>query len=930
MLPFFRTLEHDNEALVGGVNMGYKIVFQPSGMISTIVEGETILKAAQRAGVEIEAYCGGAKRCGKCKIKLVEGRFDGHGIESSKSNLVEISDVERKLLSDKEIKENYRLACVTTVKGDVVIEIPRESQGTKQVILEDGSERKTVLNPAVKTYYLKLEKPSLEDKRDDFSRITDALKSQYKELNKQISIDFKVLQSLSHILRESNWEVTVFLLYDQKIIKVAAGEVKEVYGVAIDIGTTTVAAYLCELKEGSVRQTASMMNPQIRYGDDVLARISYCSGNEDGLSQLQGILVEGLNELIEKMCQQEKIEMAEVVEGVLVFNTVMEHIALKLPPQYIGVAPFTSTVAKPLDLVPEQVGVHILPSGNIHCLPSEAGFVGADNVAVLIAEEPYKEEKMKLIIDIGTNSEICLGNREKLYTTSCATGPALEGAQIKCGMRAAKGAIEGVKINIHTLEPTLRIIGNGTVPVGICGSGIIDAVAQMAKVGIIEPNGKFSKQLAGTNRIRADEKGKNEYVLYFKQDEDEHDIVVTQKDVRAVQLAKAALYAGARALMKRAGVEKVDEVILAGAFGSYIDKENALTLGLFPDCPLNQVIVSGNAAGVGARLALLNIEKRKEAAQIARAVECIETATDVDFQMAFAKAMSIPHEKDTFTSNMTYAWKCKGIDKRELPEAVLQQGTSALFNAKEMKVGLECLKVERQTSYLRMPLMQNVEAIAYGSSVKQIGCNYIPGDYRIHSLEELKNLGEMPYKTGILKEVLDCISESKDQNVILDVEGPFAIVAALMDPIKLYSCVRKNGDVLKEVLEKIADSLADYVIEAVHRGVKIISFAEPEGVMQLVGEKFYKTFVGPTSIRFFNKVVPHLDKAIIHICGKTSYSLVKGGYMVVKPFRIASDRDYVDVLLDYAENKNFKIIGHGCINNKNLREPIINRLEIAE
>lgn len=911
--------------------MEYKIVFEPSGMVAKISEDESILKAAQRAGVEIEAYCGGGKVCGKCKVKIVEGNFEGHHIVSSLENISEVTEEEKKLLTEKELSNHYRLACAVTVRGDIVVEVPEESRGAKQVILEAGCEKEVTVNPAVKAYHITLTKPTLEDARDDLTRVRDALREQYSYINKEITADFKVLKTLSEVLRLGKWEVTVYLLYDQKIIRVVPGEVSEIYGVAIDIGTTTVAAYLCELKSGKLLQTASMMNPQVRYGDDVLARVSYCNTNENGLEQLQSVLVEGLNSLIQKMCESQGIHSEDVAEAVLVFNTVMEHIALGLPPKYIGVSPFTSTTAQGIDLMPREIGLQILESGNIHCLPSEAGFVGADNVAVLIAEEPYKEEeKMKLIIDIGTNSEICLGNKNKLYTTSCATGPALEGAQIKCGMRAAKGAIEGIKINTHTLEPSLKIIGDEKVPVGICGSGIIDAVAQMAQVGIIEPDGKFSKEIKGSPNIREDEKGKKEYVLYFKQNETEHDIVVTQKDVRAVQLAKAALYAGAKTLMKHCGVEKVDEVILAGAFGSYIDKSNALALGLFPDCLLEQVIVSGNAAGVGARLALISLEKRQEAEKIAREVEFIETATDASFQTAFAKAMSIPHEEDSFTTNMTYTWKCRGLDKRELPPEVLERGEEVLFNAEQMKGNLYLLREKQGTSYLRMPLMQNVEAVAYGSGVRRIGCNYIPGEYKIRSLEELSGLGEMPYDSGILKEVLDCISNSPEENIVLDVEGPFAIVAALVNPTKLYTCLRKNGNLLKGVLEKIADSLADYVIEAINRGVKIISYAEPEGVMQLVGDKFYKTFIGPTTIRFFKKVMPHLNSAMIHICGKTSYSLVKCGYMVVKPFRVESEKDYVDILFDYASNRKFKIIGHGCINNKKMNEPIIKRLEIVE
>lgn len=633
--------------------MTCKIVFQPSGTVTEIEEGSNLLHAAQQAGVDITAYCAGTKICGKCKVKIIEGVFEGYKIKSYQKHLNSLLAEEKEFLSINEIGEKYRLACMTKVYGDIVVEIPEESREKESVILSEGKKVDFKCNPAVKSYYLELDKAVLEDNRDDLTRIKDKLVELNPNLNKEkeLDIDFEVLRELPKVLRNSDWKITAIVLNNYKIIKIHGGELKEIYGLAVDVGTTTIAASLCELHNGHTLQTSSMINPQVLYGDDVISRISYCMNNPDGLDILQSKLVYGINDLIKKMVNAEGVNVDDILEMVIVFNTAMHHIALKIQPDALGVSPFISSASEPMDFRARDFGFYMSPRGNIHTLPIEAGFVGADNVAVLISEEPYKQDKMKLVIDVGTNSEICLGNREKMYSTSCATGPALEGAQIKCGMRAALGAIEGVSIDPQTFEPTIRVIGGeNEKPTGICGSGIIDVIAQMMHTGILKKDGSFSKKVEST-RVRIGSDKKKEYVLYHKKNETENDIVITIKDIRAVQYAKAALYAGAKCLMQKCGIKKVDSIVLAGGFGSYISKENALLLGLFPDCKYDQITVLGNAALEGAKLALLNMEKRKEAKQVAKQVKFVETATDKDYYTLFSEAMFIPHKSDVFNIN---------------------------------------------------------------------------------------------------------------------------------------------------------------------------------------------------------------------------------------------------------------------------------------
>lgn len=637
--------------------MEHTVIFQPSGRRGSVAEGKTLLEAARELGVDIEAPCGGARVCGKCKIKVEEGVFQKAAIDSRVTHLSPLMEEEKAFLKAQELADNYRLCCCAGVRGDVLVFVPEESRGAKQVILETGRERIFELNPAARNYYLEMDPATLDDQTDDYARLQAGLAAKYG-LPADLRIDYTVLQSLPVAVRSEQWKVTVTVWEGKEIIKVTPGHWEELWGIAIDVGTTTVVAYLCNLKTGEVPHTTSLMNPQIRYGEDVLSRITYGMMNEDGLEKLSMAIIDGVNTLVERLTEMAGITRVDVVDMVLVFNTVMHHILLRIDPKFMGRAPFAPVFKASMNFKARDLGIQIGKGAFVHTLPVAAGFVGPDNMGVLIAEEPHKQDRMRLIIDIGTNGEINFGNRERLLCTSCATGPALEGAQIKFGMRAAPGAIERVKIAPGDKEPKIKIIGQddwyetGDEPIakGICGSGIIDVIAEMFKAGIISSSGRFNKE-ASASRVRRGADGKMEYVLCYAGDSSiGQDITVTQKDVHAVLLAKAALYVGARYLMQKLGVSKPASVTLAGAFGSYINKESAMVMGMFPDCDFDHVQAVGNAAGDGAKLALLSLAKRQEAREVAGFVEFVETATESDFLEQFIAAMAFPHSKDRFPS----------------------------------------------------------------------------------------------------------------------------------------------------------------------------------------------------------------------------------------------------------------------------------------
>ena len=632
----------------------HHVIFQPSGRRGVIAEGTTVLEASRSLGAGIESVCGGKGYCGKCRVRLEQGTFERYGITSLPDHLGPFTEEEARFIDDSERSEGFRLACLAVIKGAILIFVPDESRAGGQVVRKDLIEKAISLNPAVRLFTLTLTPPNLDDPMGDFERLASALADRFGIPRPEI--DYPALIGLPAALREGNWTVTAALRMEREILAVFPGAVEEAYGLAIDVGSTTLAAYLCSLRDGRIIATESLMNPQITYGEDVIARITYVTDHpDDGLEKLRGAIIDGLNRLIRAVAASGGLTPAHILEMTIVGNTAMHHLLLGIDPRSLGASPFTPAVQRSLDFKARDLGIEAHRGAGVHLLPIEAGFVGADNVGVLIAQEPHLSGEMVLIIDVGTNGEMVVGNRERLLSASCATGPALEGAHIRFGMRAAPGAIERIRINPVTLEVSFKVIGQECwrpeAPIrdarGICGSGIIDGVAELYRAGIIDPTGRFRANLP-TPRLRLRE-GRPEFVIAWKGETSlEEEITIGQQDVRSVQLAKGALYAGAKLLMKHLGISRLDRVVLAGAFGSYIDKTEAMRLGMFPDCDLEKVSSVGNAAGDGARLALLDRDKRREAETLARQVEYIELSSDPDFQEAFIDALTIPHATDTF------------------------------------------------------------------------------------------------------------------------------------------------------------------------------------------------------------------------------------------------------------------------------------------
>jgi uncharacterized 2Fe-2S/4Fe-4S cluster protein (DUF4445 family) len=630
------------------------ILFQPSGQRGDIEAGKTILQAAQELGVPLQSVCGGKNTCGKCKVRVENRTLGKDG--SSPPLLSPFTPEEKKFISEEEQEAGYRLACVAQLFGEVLVFIPEESRGVQQVIRKEAREIAVELNPAVKACYAELPPPTLHEPTADFERLLRVLDQSFGL--RGLTIDLQTLRLLPQQLREADWKVTAMVWMDREIVDLQPGKVEDYYGAAVDIGTTTVAAYLCNLRTGRVVSTGSMMNPQVAYGEDVMSRITYAMVNpQEGLKRLQGVIINGLNGLIQSAAQAAQIPSRAILEMTVVGNTAMHHIFLGIDPHSLGLSPFPPATHHSLNIKARELGLKIHPAAYVHVLPIEAGFVGADNVGVLISETPYQKDDLTLTIDIGTNGELVLGNRKKLLSSSCATGPALEGAHLRFGMRAAPGAIERVRIKPETLEVRYRVIGQDKwsdeckpeeiQARGICGSGIIEVIAEMFRTGIVEKSGRVNGNFS-TPRLRKIEKGYEFVIAWAEETAIGQDITVSTSDVRAVQLAKGALYSGAKIMMKQLGVSRLDKVVLAGGFGSYVDPERAMILGMFPDCDLKNVVAVGNAAGDGARIALLNRDKREEADRIAREVEYIELTVYPEFTMEFAEAMAFPHLKDPF------------------------------------------------------------------------------------------------------------------------------------------------------------------------------------------------------------------------------------------------------------------------------------------
>ncbi len=665
------------------------VIFQPSGVRGEVPKGCNIIEASRLLGVDIEALCGEKKVCGKCIVRVEEGNFEKYNIQSSMDHVSPWKEEEAPFINAEGRKKGLRLGCIAEINDDILVFVPEESRAGKQVVSKAARDIHIDHDPAVKLYSIELQAPTFEDKIGDFERLTNALEREYGLTD--LTIDIVALRKLPSILREGNWVVTVSVWNDKEIIRTKPGRHTDSYGVAIDVGTTTCAAYLCNLQTMEVLGTSSLMNPQCKYGEDVMARITFHMTTPDGLKRMSDDIIEGINELVAKAvalthpekkkvkkkkgdtgpAQYEEVieegktylrlEMEDIEDITIGFNTAMHHILLGLNPEYVGLAPFPPVIHHSLDIKARDLGIGINDSSYIFALPNEAGFVGGDNVGVLLAEEPYKHDEIQLIIDIGTNGELILGNRHKLVSSSCATGPAMEGAQLAFGMRAAPGAIERIIIDPETLDVDYKVIGRDETrkfskpedmkAKGICGSGILDVLAELYSSGVITKTGVFNKKyLKGNERFRKNaDTGQPEFVLAWKEESSiEKDIVITQKDVRQIQLAKGALYAGCKLMMKRMGVEKVDKVKIAGAFGTHVDRTKALVMGLFPDCEIESIYGVGNAAGDGCRAALLNVQKRTEANWCSRNVEYLELTVEPTFEQDFSEAMQLPHMIDEF------------------------------------------------------------------------------------------------------------------------------------------------------------------------------------------------------------------------------------------------------------------------------------------
>jgi uncharacterized 2Fe-2S/4Fe-4S cluster protein (DUF4445 family) len=656
------------------MNQKHTVILQPSGRRGQVDEGTSIRAAARELGVEIESICAENATCGKCMVLVEEGRFEKYNIDSKRENLSPVGVEELaylmrrpKLLKDKgwEIGQ-VRLSCQCKVLGDVLINVPEESRGNKQIVRKSARERAIEIKPSIRKYYVSLVAPNLERPIADWERLAKGLETSMGLVRRgeenlprwfDLNIDYQCLRGLSTTLREAKWNVTVSVWQDKEVIEVQPGYVEDSYGAAVDIGSTTVALYLCNLRTGELLAVESEMNPQIVYGEDVMSRIQYSIEHKDGLEKLHKAVIGTLNKLLKQAAITANIKTEEILEMVLVGNSTMHHLLLSLHPKDLGLAPFVPTIHRSMDVKARELGLQINSSGNIHVLPTIASFVGADTSAMILAEEPHRQDENWLLIDVGTNAELILGNRKRLLCTSTPTGPALEGAHVEYGMRAAPGAIERVHIDETTLEPKYKVIGvdgwntdhaefKGHVK-GICGSAIIDSVAELFRAGIADSRGKFRKNL-NSNRVREGESGWEYVVAWADETSIGRDIPMTQQDVRQIQLAKAALFVAARTLLKRSGLQSPDKIILAGGFGSYIDKEKAMLIGLIPDCELDKVYAVGNAAGDGARIALLNVEKRDEIDSVTRRVERFELPTDPEFQNQFMLATSFPHMSEPF------------------------------------------------------------------------------------------------------------------------------------------------------------------------------------------------------------------------------------------------------------------------------------------
>lgn len=643
------------------------VVFTPSGKRGHFDVGTPVLSAARQLGVDLDSVCGGRGICSKCQITPSFGEFLKHAVTVAETAVSEFNAVEQRYHDKRGLKPGRRLGCQAKILGDLVIDVPKESQMHKQVIRKTASDRKINMAPATKLYYVEVQEPDMHEPSGDFERLAQALKEQWQIEN--VTCDLSVLTRLQPVLRKGNWHVTVAVFDDHsgkqpEVLEVFSGlHEAGIYGLAIDLGSTTIAAHLTDLRTGDVIVSSGLMNPQIRFGEDLMSRVSYSMMNKGGDIEMTKAVREGINDLIEAIKEEAGIATETFLEVVFVCNPVMHHLLLGIDPVELGQAPFALATSEALKLKTAELGLTAMnSSAKCYLLPCIAGHVGADAAAVALSEDPGLSEDLVLVVDVGTNAEILLGNKERVLACSSPTGPAFEGAQISSGQRAAPGAIERIEIHPETKEPRYKIIGSElwsdedgfeqaseTLGItGLCGSGIIEAVAELRLAGLMDESGLLgSPEATGSPRMVADGRTFS-YLIHDASASGGSVITVTQGDIRAIQLAKSALYAGARLLMDEMGVERVDRVVLAGAFGAHISTKHAMVLGMIPDVHLEKVISAGNAAGTGARIALCNVHDRSAIEQTVRKITKVETAIEPKFQDHFVAANAIPHKTDPF------------------------------------------------------------------------------------------------------------------------------------------------------------------------------------------------------------------------------------------------------------------------------------------
>ena len=621
----------------------FDVVFTPSGRRGRFSEGTTVLDAARTLGVDLDSVCGGRGICGRCQV-AVGANPD---IPADPARLSQPGSTETDYRGKRPLGDGRRLGCAASVLADVVIDVPAESQVHRQVVRKDAGVRTLPVDPVVRLHFVEVAEPDLSSPTGDLERLLSALESEWGLTG--LSADPGVLPELQAALRKSAWKVTAAVRGGTELVAVWPGFRDAVYGVAFDVGSTTVAGHLCELTSGAVLASEGAMNPQIAFGEDVMSRVSYVMMNEGGADRLTSEIRRALDIMIGDLCEAADVSRDTILEVTLVGNPIMHHLVLGIDPRELGTAPFALATTGPVSRRARDLDLDLKDAARVYLLPCIAGHVGADAAGAILAEGPHRSDAVQLLVDVGTNAEIVLGNRHRLLAASSPTGPAFEGAEISGGQRAAPGAIERVRIDRNTLEPRFKVIGSelwSDEPgfaqsisklsiTGICGSGIIEVVAEMYLAGILTTDGV----IADRDHPRIEAAGRtSSYILT-----DDPPIRVTQTDVRAIQLAKAALQAGCRLLMTHLGVTDVDEIRLAGAFGSHIDPVHAAVLGMIPDCRLDRVTAAGNAAGLGAMMALLSGAARDEIETVAETIEKIETATEASFQDEFVAAMGFPN-----------------------------------------------------------------------------------------------------------------------------------------------------------------------------------------------------------------------------------------------------------------------------------------------